>query len=53
MQVTDYMSKSPVTVKSSDDYNVAFDIMDNGNMHHLPVVDDNEEVVGILARRDL
>ena len=53
MRVSDYMSKSPVTVKSSDDYNVAFDIMDNGSMHHLPVVDDNDEVVGILARRDL
>ena len=36
MRVSDYMSKSPVTVKSSADYNVAFDIMDSGSMHHLP-----------------
>ncbi|MCP3867612.1 MAG: CBS domain-containing protein [Gammaproteobacteria bacterium] len=53
MQVSDYMSKSPVTVSQTADYDVAFGIMDSKNMHHLPVVDENDEVVGILARRDL
>ena len=53
MLVSDYMSQSPVTVRSDSDYDVAFEIMDKKGMHHLPVVDNNSEVVGIIARRDL
>ena len=53
MQVDDYMSKSPVTVRDDADYSTAFDIMETRNMHHLPVVDAQDTVVGILTRRDL
>lgn len=53
MQVSDYMSKSPVTVQSSVNYADAFTIMKDHNMHHLPVVDGADEVVGIVTQRDL
>ena len=53
MRVDDYMSNSPVTVRDDADYDMAFEIMETRDMHHLPVVDANNEVVGILTRRDL
>jgi CBS domain-containing protein len=53
MLVNDYMSKSPVTVRDDVIYHDAFRILEDTEMHHLPVVNSNSEVVGILARRDL
>jgi CBS domain-containing protein len=53
MKVSDYMSPSPVTIDKDADYDSAFDIMKEGDLHHLPVVNKKGRVVGILARRDL
>lgn len=53
MQVRDYMSATPVTISASADYQEAFDLMDQHSMHHLPVTDDQNGVVGILSRQDL
>jgi CBS domain-containing protein len=53
MLVSDYMSKSPLTIDKGADYDAAFGIMEDGDLHHLPVVDKKRQVVGILARRDL
>ncbi|RLW52009.1 MAG: hypothetical protein B6D76_17270 [gamma proteobacterium symbiont of Stewartia floridana] len=53
MLVSDYMSSSPVTVQQEDNYDLAFEIMEEKNMHHLPVVDEGNQVVGIVTRRDL
>ena len=53
MLVSDYMSSAPVTVHKDDNYDLAFEIMDKKNMHHLPVVDGENQVVGIVTRRDL
>ena len=53
MLVNEYMSRSPVTVRDSDVYHNAFRILEDTEMHHLPVVNASSEVVGILARRDL
>jgi CBS domain-containing protein len=53
MRVRDYMSPSPVTIRSDEDYDAAFEIMERRDLHHLPVVDAAGEVVGIVARRDL
>jgi len=53
MQVRDYMSPTPVTINAAADYQEAFDVMEQKKMHHLPVTDDQDGVVGILARRDL
>ncbi|MGB5833833.1 MAG: CBS domain-containing protein [Thiohalocapsa sp.] len=53
MLVSDYMTRTPVTIGKDADYGAAFDIMETKNLHHLPVVDAGNEVVGILTRRDL
>ena len=53
MQVSNYMSSSPVTIRSDAGYSAAFEIMHKQDLHHLPVVDENDAVVGILTRRDL
>ena len=53
MLVRDYMTAAPVTIREDADYGTAFAIMEDQDLHHLPVLDANEKVVGILARRDL
>ncbi|MCB1831360.1 MAG: CBS domain-containing protein [Chromatiaceae bacterium] len=53
MLVSNYMSSAPVTVHKDDNYDIAFEIMEKKNMHHLPVVDGENQVVGIVTRRDL
>ncbi|MEW8645391.1 MAG: CBS domain-containing protein [Candidatus Thiodiazotropha endolucinida] len=53
MLVSDYMSSTPITVQQEDNYDLAFEIMEKKNMHHLPVVDNENQVVGIVTRRDL
>ena len=53
MLVNHYMTASPVTISMSEDYSTAFDIMQTRDLHHLPVVNDNGDVVGIVTRRDL
>ena len=53
MLVRDYMTASPVTIREDADYGAAFAIMEDQDLHHLPVLDSSDKVVGILARRDL
>lgn len=53
MLVSDYMTSIPITITQDADYGTAFDIMEEKNLHHLPVVNAADEVVGILTRRDL
>jgi acetoin utilization protein AcuB len=47
------MTRSPVTIRGDADYATAFEIMESRDLHHLPVVDAADDVVGILTRRDL
>ena len=53
MKVEKYMSHTPVTIRDNTVYSKAFNIMQEKDLHHLPVVDEKNEVVGILTRRDL
>ena len=53
MQVSDYMTASPVTIAMDADYQDAFQIMEERDLHHLPVVNAEGAVIGILTRRDL
>lgn len=53
MQVESYMSNTAVTIRNDAGYSDAFNIMETKDLHHLPVVDRDEKVVGILTRRDL
>jgi len=53
MQVESYMTHAPITIRDDTDYWKAFEIMQEKNLHHIPVIDENSAVVGILTRRDL
>ena len=53
MLIKDHMSISPVTIREDADYKSAFEVMDEKNFHHLPVVNGENEVVGVVSLRDL
>jgi CBS domain-containing protein len=53
MHVSDYMTATPVTIETGADYQEAFQIMQERDLHHLPVVNAAGAVTGILTRRDL
>ncbi len=53
MQVRDYMSPAPVTIDTGADYQQAFSVMEEKNLHHLPVLDAAGNCAGLVARRDL
>lgn len=52
MKVSQYMSRSVLTIAPQTEFHRAFDLMHSRRIHHLPVV-DGERVVGIVAERDL
>jgi len=53
MRVENYMSHAPITVRDNTDYWKAFEIMQEKDLHHIPVVNESSAAVGILTRRDL
>ena len=53
MLIKDHMSISPVTILEDADYKSAFEVMEQNNFHHLPVVNSEKEVVGVVSLRDL
>jgi acetoin utilization protein AcuB len=53
MKVKDLMRTHVVTLHFTDTLNVADDIMNMGRIRHLPVVDADNRVVGIVTQRDL
>ncbi|MFO1303458.1 MAG: CBS domain-containing protein [Burkholderiales bacterium] len=53
MLVRDCMSARPVTVREDADYKVALRLMQDHALHHVPVLDQRENLVGIVAERDL
>ena len=54
LKVRDVMSVDPTTLKRNDKLTLADDIMRLGRIRHLPVVDDDGQLlVGIVSQRDL
>ena len=53
MKVKDLMRTHVVTLHFMDTLNVAEDIMTMGRIRHLPVVDADNRVVGMVTQRDL
>ena len=52
MKVSQYMTRSVLTIAPQTEFHRAFDLMHSRRIHHLPVV-EGERVVGIVAERDL
>lgn len=52
-KVKDRMSKNPQTVKPDDALKDAIWKMERGHFRHLPVIDDDGKLIGILSDRDI
>jgi CBS domain-containing membrane protein len=53
LRVRDVMSREVVTIERNQVLVVADDVMRLGRIRHLPVVDDDGNVVGLVSQRDL
>lgn len=53
MLVRDRMSKNPITIAPETTHKQATEIMREHHIHHLPVVDKNGNLVGIVVEEDL
>lgn len=51
--VGERMTRHPVTIKRTDPIKTALDRMKLGHFRHLPLVDDEGRLIGILSDRDL
>jgi CBS domain-containing protein len=53
LKVSDVMSGDVTTLLQNDQLTIADDVMRLGRIRHLPVLDDDGAVVGIVSQRDL
>jgi acetoin utilization protein AcuB len=53
MLTRDYMTRRPFTLQIDSDYKAALKLMQDWSIHHLPVVDGEGRLAGIVAERDL
>src|SRR3970040_3102760 len=53
IKVGERMTKNPVTVKPDDAIKEAIEKMKRGRFRHLPVVDDEGKLVGMISDRDI
>ena len=53
LTVADLMTSSPICVQPDDTLRVAWDWMEGERIRHLPVVDEDGSLVGLLSHRDL
>lgn len=52
-KVTDYMTRKVVSVSPDTGVRVAFFKMKENHIRHLPVVDDDDKLIGIVSDREL
>ena len=53
IRVRDLMTADPATLAEDDSLALASDVMRLGRVRHLPVLDANSKIVGVLSDRDL
>ena len=51
--VSDVMSKSPLVIEANEKIEVALGLMADNKIRHLPVIDQDENLQGIISDRDL
>ncbi len=52
MRVSDIMTPNPATIKPDDTLQDAITLMESCGSRHLPVIDDDGKLVGIISDRD-
>lgn len=53
IDVRDLMTEGVATVREGDDLSVIYDLMDSRRIRHVPVLDADGGLVGIVSQRDL
>lgn len=53
IRVRDLMSSQVSTVSAKDSLADVYDLFDSLHIRHVPVTDDNDELVGLVSHRDL
>lgn len=51
--VEEVMTREPLTCHPNDDLQKAIDTMEKHRVRRIPVVDDNNQVIGIIAQADI
>lgn len=51
--VQDIMTETVLSVRENESLLVAYDLMSEYHIRHLPVVDEEEDVIGLISHRDL
>jgi CBS-domain-containing membrane protein len=50
--INEIMTRDVITVAPTDNMTVVDELFKNNNIHHLPVVNENEKVVGLVSSTD-
>jgi CBS domain-containing membrane protein len=53
MSVRDLMTEDVISIRANEDLLTARELMWDHDIRHLPVVDDDNELIGLLSHRDL
>jgi CBS domain-containing membrane protein len=53
LYVRDIMTKDVATLELNDKLRIADDVMQLGRIRHMPVLNEKQEIVGIVSQRDL
>lgn len=53
LKVRDLMTREVVTLQRNDSLSIAEDVMRLGRIRHMPVLDDDGALVGIVSQRDM
>lgn len=53
LMVRDLMTPEPQSVRADEDLATVYDLMTSGHFRHIPVVDEEDSVVGLISQRDL
>ncbi|MFP4196391.1 MAG: CBS domain-containing protein [Methanomassiliicoccales archaeon] len=53
MGVSEVMSSPPVTISPEDDLSKAFSLMAERDIRHIPVVNDDQEMVGFISWKNM
>ncbi len=52
-QIRHWMTPDPITINGDNTLSVAYNLMRLNNVRHLPVVNDDEKLIGILTWGDV
>ncbi len=53
LKVSDLMTKKVFSIQANEDLGALYDLMTEIHVRHIPVVDDEGSLVGIVSQRDL